>query len=140
MESKSEELSKIMADVVYERLFYLMEHNCMEQVTITLGGAKDLCISSKRKVRWKPPEDEVDVIDWIDMKNGIDPVFGAYGNKRGIYSSVNDMYVEHCNAVMDKISELEKILTKVNKTLERASSIGLVYERKILTEKTLSLD
>lgn len=46
------------------------------------------------------------------------------------------MYVAHCNAMMDKIEELEKMAEKIDVAAERASKIGLVFVRVVLTEKT----
>jgi hypothetical protein len=127
-----------MTEVVYPKLFDLMEHNDMKKVVIKLKGANDLTINNDRKVTWEQPTADVaqnEETPEYEIKPDCDPVFRSYGNKKGLYASENDMYVSHCQAVMDKIVHMENMTSKIDDAIERASKIGLVFERVVLTEK-----
>jgi hypothetical protein len=134
-EPKCIKLLAIMCDTVYPKLFELMEHNDMKSVTIELNGANNLVISIDGKMIWEKPGIN-DVVNEYKLTNDSDPVFRSYSNLQKIYSGQNDMYVAHCQVVMDKIEELEKLSSKIDMAIERAGKIGLVFNRVVLTEKT----
>lgn len=73
-------LERVMTEVVYPKLFDLMEHNDLKNIVIKLKGANDLTISNNRKLCWEKPDIARDN-QWTEIKPELDPVFRSYTTK-----------------------------------------------------------
>lgn len=124
-----------MTETVYPKLLEVMAHNAMDYVTIDLKGANLILINNKSEMSWKKEGNLPDT--WKKIEAGHDPAFRQYENTQKLYASPNDMYVEHCNLVMNKIDEVSKLTHRVDEAIQRAEQIGVVYERKVLIEKII---
>jgi hypothetical protein len=128
MEFKCEELAKIMFDSVYPRLLELMRHINVDEVKMNPEGSKQVLFNDEGLVRWMNSNGAESCSEKINPGKGICPVLNSYSD--------SSLYINYCNAMMDKIEELERELNKFDIVIERASRIGVTYERKILIEKT----
>lgn len=139
MEPDCEKLANLMVEVVYPKLLDLMKHNSMKEVKIFFKGAKTIHFHDSGLLQWVGTDGHIANCSGYVAKKC--PGFNNYGEKSAIdndYGSANGMYVAHCNAIMNRIEELEKAQNIILGAINRASKIQLVYERKVLMEKMIN--
>lgn len=108
-----------------------MGHNAFKEIVVVSKNSKDVTLTIEGRLLWKNEKGDICVEHDYREKGNVCPAYGTYDD--------NDIYIDYCNAMMDKIPELEKKLGKINKAIERASKIGVMCERKVLTEKTIKV-
>lgn len=133
MEPKSEQLAKLMIDSVYPRILQLLLDNGDVELRVKIGsGFCDVTFNSLGVIK-KINADGTLRKEYEPYQTlNVCPVFHSY--------SESGDYLNYCNIMMDQIIELEKKVAKVDKVLDRARNVGVTYERKLLTEKTLALN
>ena len=128
MEPKCQQLAKLMADSVYPRLLELITHIGYDKLRLKIGSGFCGVVFFQTGVFQKMNTDDTVRYTFKSFQEiNICPIFGTYTNP--------DDYLNYCNVVMDKLPNLERELFRVEKVLERATTIGVTYERKVIIEK-----
>lgn len=128
---KCEQLARLMADSVYPRIIELLSHTGQKELKVTLGeGFCDITLNVSGEIKKLNTDNTVRRAFEPYQEKGICPIFQSYTDSAS--------YIHYCNFIMDTIPPLEKEVAIIDKTLERASHIGVTYERKILIEKIVT--
>ena len=130
MEFKCEILAKRMSDIVYPKLVEVMLHLNMKDVNVEAKGSKKMSINIDGAIKWFNKDGQESCrVDFKKSPN-VCPAMKSYDDI--------SLYTAYCNAIMDKIIDLENRIVEVQSTIDRTGKIGLTYERRVIIEKTLT--
>ena len=127
MTSKCEQLAGVMFESVYPRLIEVMKHLNLKETVVIAVGSKKILFNVDGSIKWVETNGTTACREDYSKSKFTCPAMKIYKDVK--------QYVTYCNAMMDKIVELEKEMICIEEAIERASKIGVTYERKVITEK-----
>ena len=133
-------LSELMIDVVYVRLLDVMTKLGMEEVRFSeINTWKQFCITLDGKLQFfslTSDGSKTDIYELIFSDKKKCPLFDKDANKSvKIFESPLFNYVNYCEAVINKIEELEIHLTTAESLILKIQNIGVSIERNVYIEK-----
>lgn len=133
-------LSELMIDVVYVRLIDAMKKLGMEEVRFSeINAWKQFCITLDGKLQFfslSSDGSKTDIYELIFYDKKKCPLFDRDSNKSvKIFESPLFNYINYCEAVINKIEELEIYLTTAEHLISKIQNIGISIERNVYIEK-----
>lgn len=133
-------LSELMIEVVYVRLFDTMTKLGMEEVRFAeINTWKQFCITLDGKLQFftltsDGKKENLYELNFYNEKKC--PFFYKDGNKSiKAFESPISNYINYCEAVINKIEELEIQLNNVESLISKIHNIGISIERNVFIEK-----
>lgn len=133
-------LSELMIDVIYVRLLDVMKKLGIEEVRFSeINSWKQFCITLDGKLQFftltsEGGKDNIYELIFFDKKKC--PLFNEDANKSvKIFESPLFNYLNYCEAVINKIEELEIHLTTAESLISKIQNIGISIERNVYIEK-----
>ena len=129
-----DEASELMLTVTYPALMDTMKDLGLTETVIEINGFYDMHLTTDGRLYFFNSGRQQNNISENILQEKKDPQIKLIKPTNG-YDFPTDAYVSWCDKVADKIEELKKHLTKLDKVIHRMSKIPVSYTREILFEK-----